>query len=57
MCHLVEMSVVFLNLGLVLHPDFHSEALLLAVTILTNWISIISGINFTMLHLPGLNII
>ena len=53
MQYLVEVSVVLLNLGLVLHPDFHPEALLLAVSS-THGVSIVPGVGLPVLEFPGL---
>merc|ERR1719460_3138859 len=50
---LVEVSVVLLDLGLVLHPDFHPEALLLAVSS-THGVSIVPGVGLPVLEFPGL---
>ena len=49
------MSVVLLNLGLVLHPDFHPEALLLAVAS-SERVSIVPGVSFPVLEFPGLGV-
>ena len=49
------MSVMLLNLGLVLHPDFHPEAFLLAVGS-TERVSIVPGVSFPVLEFPGLNV-
>ena len=49
------MPVVLLNLGLVLHPDFHPEALLLAVAS-TERVSIVPGVSFPVLEFPGLGV-
>ena len=46
---------MFLNLGLVLHPDFHSEAFLLAVASAKR-VSIVSGVSFLVLEFPGLGV-
>ena len=49
------MSVVLLDLGLVLQPDLHPEALLLAVLpISTHGVSIVPGVGLPVLQLPGL---
>ena len=53
--YLVEMSVVFLNLGFVLHPDFHPEALLLTVAS-AHGVSIVPGVSLPVLEFPGLDI-
>ena len=55
MQYLVVVSVVLLNLGLVLHPDFHPEAFLLAVAS-TKRVSIVSGVSFLVLEFPGLGV-
>merc|ERR1719336_978385 len=47
-----EMSVMLLNLSLVLHPNLHPEAFFLTLSSIR--ISVISGINFAVLQLPGL---
>ena len=49
------MSVVLLNLGLVLHPDLHPEALLLAVAA-THGVPIVPRVGFIVLEFPGLNV-
>ena len=49
------MSVVLLDLGLVLQPDLHPEALLLSVLpIPTHGVSIVPGVGLPVLQLPGL---
>ena len=53
--YLVEVSVVLLNLGLVLHPDLHPEALLLAVSS-THGVSVVPGVSLPVLELPGLGV-
>ena len=46
---------MLLNLGLVLHPDLHPEALLLAVAA-TQGVPIVPRVGFIVLEFPGLNI-
>ena len=53
--YFVEMSVVLLNLGFVLHPDLHPEALLLAV-LATHGVAIVPGVSLAVLQLPGLQV-
>ena len=49
------MSVVLLDLGLVLQPDLHPEALLLSVLpVPTHGVSIVPGVGLPVLQLPGL---
>ena len=55
MQYLVEVAVVLLNLGLVLHPDLHPEALLLAVAA-TQGVAIVPRVGFIVLEFPGLNV-
>ena len=50
--HLEEVSVVFLNLGLIVHPNFHPETFLLAVA--THSIPVVSLIDLSVLQFPGL---
>merc|ERR1711910_279175 len=50
---LVSKPVVLLNLGFVLHPDFHPEALLLAV-LPTHGVAIVPGVSLAVLQFPGL---
>ena len=49
------MPVVLLNLGFVLHPDLHPEALLLAV-LATHGVAIVPGVSLAVLQLPGLQV-
>ena len=51
--HLKKVSVVLLNLGLVVHPDFHPKAFLLAVS--AHGIPVVSLVNLSVLQFPGLN--
>ena len=50
--HLKEVSVVFLDLGFVIHPDFHPKAFFLAVT--SHGIPVVSLIDLSMLQFPCL---
>ena len=52
--YLLKLPVMFLNEGLILHPDFHPESLVL--TELTKSLGGgVGGVTLTVLLLPGLN--
>ena len=52
--YLVKLPVVFLNVGLIFHPDFHPETLLLT-DLARTCPSLGVGVALTVLHFPGLN--